>query len=179
MRQIADYLYNHFDNDIDRLIGSAFFVNQPAVFTYANSPSPLVSQLSPLSLLRFGCGQCCCFASVQIGILEQMRCDRTGKPYRATRVCVPGHVITAVEFDGRWVVLDPSLGRFYFLPGDRALATMEQLLADPSIAGRSGHHLESFHAKGAAKPDTPHYYPAGVTIWPPGAPADVLPPDLI
>ncbi len=174
LQQIAAYLYDLFDNDIDRLLGSTLFVNQPAVFTYANAPSPLVSQLSPLSLLRFGSGQCCCFAAVQIGILEQMRCDLTGRLYRATRVGVPGHVITAVEFGNNLVALDPSLGRFYYLPGDRELASMAQILADPSITARAGNHLEHFYAKGAAKPDTPFYYPPGQTIWPPGAPDERL-----
>ncbi|MCW8129005.1 MAG: hypothetical protein KIS92_01345 [Planctomycetota bacterium] len=172
LRRIAEFVYARFENDVDRLLGALFFVHQPAVMTYANRPSELAGSLGALSVLRMGCGQCCCFAAALCGVVERMPCEETGRTYRATRVCVPGHVTTVVEYRGKRVHLDPSLGRFYYLRDDRTLASMEDLLADPSLAARAGRHLDAFHRKAALNPEAPTYYPPERGVWPHGAPAE-------
>lgn len=172
LQRIADWLYARFDNDTDRLLGANFFVHQTAVMTYANVPTSLSTQLSSLSILRFGSGQCCAFAAALVGLVEKMKCEATGKPYRATRVGIPGHITTVVEFGGKWVHLDPSVGRFYYLRDDRTLASMEDILADPTLAARAGKYLEEFHRKGSEAPDNPTFYRPELGVWPPGAPME-------
>lgn len=172
LQRIADYIYSRYENDTDRLLGANFFVHQPAVMTYANSPTTLAGALSPLSILRLGAAQCCCFAAALAGVIEKMRCEETGKPYRATRVGVPGHVTTVVEFRGKRVHLDPSVGRFYYLRDNRTLASMEDLLADPALASRAGRHLEAFHKKASEDADAPTFYRPERGVWPQGAPAE-------
>ena len=172
LAKIAAFIYARYDSDVDRLLGATFFIHQTAVMTYANSPSELVSSLGALSVLRFGSGQCCCSAAALVGVLEKMNCEATGRPYRATRVCIPGHVTTVAEFGGKRVHLDPSVGRFYFLRDNRTLASMEELLAEPELARRAGAHLEELHRKAAQSPGMPTYYGPDHGIWPPGAPAE-------
>ena len=172
LQRIADYIYARYDNDVDRLLGATFFVHQPAVITYVNKTSDIVSALNPLSVLRFGGAQCCCSAAALLGLIEKMKCDDTGRPYRGTRVSIPGHVTTVIEYRGKRVHLDPSVGRFYFLRDNVTLASMEELLADPTLAGRAGLHLEEFHRKAAQCPDAPHFYRPDHGVWPNGAPAE-------
>ena len=61
------------------------FLHQTAVMTYANTSSAVVASLSPLSTIRFGSGQCCCFAAALLGLLEKMKCEATGRTYHAER----------------------------------------------------------------------------------------------
>ena len=172
LTEMARYIYSRYDNDIDRLLGANFFIHQTAVMTYANAPSGLVDGLNPLSVIRFGSGECCCFASALAGLAGKMNCEETGRTYRAARVGVPGHVTTVVEFRGKRVHLDPSVGRFYFLRDNLSLASMEELLADPALAARAGKYLEDFHRKAAQSPDTPYFQRPGAGVWPPGAPEE-------
>ncbi|MCZ7647132.1 MAG: hypothetical protein M5U26_18060 [Planctomycetota bacterium] len=170
LKRIADWIYARFETDTDRLLAANFFVHQTAVMRYANVPTALSTQLSSLSILRMGCGQCCAFAAALAGLLEHLRCEATGRTYRATRVGVPGHVTTVAEFGGKWVHLDPSVGRFYFLRDDKTLASMEDLLADPSLAARAGKYLEAFHRKASEDPEAPIFYRPERGVWPSGAP---------
>jgi hypothetical protein len=172
LQRIADYIYARYDTDVDRLLGATYFIHQTAVMTYANAPSELVSSLGALSILRFGSAQCCCSAAALVGLLEKMKCDASGRPYRGTRVGIPGHVTTVVEFQGKRVHLDPSVGRFYFLRDNCTLASMEELLAEPELARRAGAHLEEFHRTAAQSPGMPVFYRPDCGIWPPGAPAE-------
>ncbi len=172
LQAMADYIYSRYDNDIDRLLGATFFIHQPAVITYSNKPSDLVSALGPLSVIRFGGAQCCCSAAALLGLIEKMKCDDTGRLYRGTRVSIPGHVTTVIEYRGKRVHLDPSVGRFYYLRDNRTLASMEDLLADPALAGRTGKHLEECHRTAAKSPDSPTFYRPDSGVWPTGAPAE-------
>jgi hypothetical protein len=171
LKQMADFIYQRFDNDVDRLIGATLFMHQKAVMAYAHVPSSLANSLNPLSIIRLGNAQCCCSASALLGLLEKMTCAATGKPYRGTRVNVPGHTTTIVEYLGRNVHLDPSIGRFYFLHDDKTLASIEEILAEPSLARRQSPYLEELYSN-AANSDAPTFYRSEKGIWPPGAPAE-------
>jgi hypothetical protein len=171
LQRMADYIYSRFDNDVDRLLGAMFFMHQGAVMSYAHVPTSLADKLGPLSIIRLGSAQCCCFASALLGLLEKLKCEATGKSYRGLRVNVPGHVTTVVEFGGKMVHLDGSLGRFYFLPDNRTLASIDELLADPALARQESPYLEEFFRKGAASSDVPTYSGIERGVWPPGAPA--------
>jgi hypothetical protein len=172
LQRMADYIYSSYDNDVDRLLGATLFIHQTAVMTYANTSSAVVGSLGPLSVIRFGSAQCCCFAAALLGLLEKMKCEESGRPYRGTRVGIPGHVTTVVEFRGKLVHLDPSVGRFYFLRDNKTLASMDELLQDPTLAGRASPYLEVFHRKASTEPDTPMYYRPDRGIWPAGAPEE-------
>ena len=172
LKRMADYIYESYDNDVDRLLGANYFLHQPAVMTYANAPTKLATSMGPLSVIRFGNAQCCCFAAALVGLLRKLTCEETGRPYRATRVGIPGHVTTVAEYRGKWVHLDPSVGRIYFLRDNKTLASMEDLLKDPELAGRAGKYLEAFHRKGSESPDAPVFNPPHSGVWPSGAPAE-------
>jgi hypothetical protein len=168
LSRIATFLHDLFDNENDRLLGATFFVHQPAGMVYSNLETQLVHQLTPLSLLRFGSAQCCCHAAVLMGIVEKMEINETGRCYRCRRIGLEGHVITAVDLDGRLALLDPSVGRFFYLWDDRTLATALEIAADLSLADRAGKGLRKYF-EGTARF---HYYGVGAGIWPPGAPAE-------
>ena len=168
LARIAEYLHDLFPEENDRLLGANFFVHQPAGMIYSNLETRLVHQISPLSLLRFGSAQCCCHAAVLCGILSHMRVGETKEFYRTRRIGLEGHVITAVDVDGRYVLLDPSVGRFFYLWDDKTLATAEDIAADLTLADRSGKDLRKYF-EGAARFA---YYGCGVIPWPPGAPRE-------
>jgi hypothetical protein len=171
LKEIADYIYSRFDNDLDRLLGATMFVHQPAVIRYAHVPTQLAGCLSPLSIMRMGNAMCSSQAEALCGIIEKMKCEATGKTYRARTVTFFAHVVTVAEFKGRWVHLDGSLGRFYFLPGNTELATMEELIAKPELGGQQSGNLEEMFRKTAGS-DLPFYSYTNPGVWPPGAPVE-------
>jgi hypothetical protein len=171
LKEMADFIYSKFDNDLDRLLGAAMFVHQPAVVRYAHVPTCLAGCLSPLSIIRLGNAMCSSQADALSGLLEKMKCEGTGKTYRTGTATFFAHVVSAVEFNGKWVHLDASLGRFYFLPGNTELASMEELIANPGLGGQQSGILEEMFRK-SANSDLPFYHSTNTGVWPPGAPAE-------
>jgi hypothetical protein len=171
LSEIAAYIYSKFDNDLDRLLGATMFVHQPAVVRYAHVPSCLAGHLSPLSIIRLGNAMCSSQADALCGVIEKMKCEATGKTYRAGAVTFFAHVVSVVEFRGKWVHLDASLGRFYFLPGNKELASMEELIADPALGRQQSEILEEMFRKSAGS-DLPFYQNTNTGVWPAGAPAE-------
>jgi hypothetical protein len=100
-----------------------------------------------------------------------MKCEATGKTYRAGTVTYFAHVVTVVEFKGKWVHLDGSLGRFYFLPGNIELCSMEELIANPALGQQQSGIFEELFRKSAGS-DLPFYQHTNSGIWPPGAPVE-------
>jgi len=170
LQQMADFIYSRYDTDLDRLLGATMFMHQHAVIAYAHAPSGITAVMSPLSIIRMGNTICSMQAEAMIGLLRKMKCAATGKPYHARAVTFFAHVAAAVEFGGKWVHLDPSLGRFHFLPGNKVLASMEELIANPELARPQSDNLVEMLKKTAG--DLPFYSDASHGIWPPGAPEE-------
>jgi len=168
LQRIADYIHDLFETDNDRLAGVVHFVNQPAVVNYSFANTRLATWLSPLSLMRLGGGQCCCFSNTVLGVCEKMRCDATGKPYRGWRIAVPGHVMTEVMLGEKVVLLDGSAGKFYYLRDNKRLGSHAELCADLDMVNRAGNGLVTFF-KG---PETSRGYLTSRTAWPNGAPIE-------
>jgi hypothetical protein len=168
LARIAKYLHDLFDEDNDRLVGATLFVHQRGVMVYSNIETQIVHLLNPLSILRFGSAQCCCHAAVLLGILEKMEIGDTGRRWTGHRIGCEGHVITVVHQDGRHVLLDPSVGRFYYLWDDRTLASPEDVAADLRLADRAGKHLRKYF-EGMARFT---YYGCCRGNWPAGAPRE-------
>ena len=171
LQRMADYIYDCYDNDLDRLLGATMFIHQRALVAYAHVPTSLATRMSPLSIIRLGNAQCGSQAEALCGILEKMRCAATGKPYRTRNVTYFAHVVAVAEFGGKWVHLDPSLGRYYFLPGNTILASMEELIAEPALATEQSPYLVEMLRK-TQKTDMPFYGHTESGIWPPGAPEE-------
>ena len=171
LKRMAGYVYSRYDNDLDRLLGASMFLHQHALIRYAHVPSCLASRMSPLSIIRLGNAMCGNQNEALCGLLEKMICAATGKPYRTRTVTYHAHVVTVAEFGGKWVQLDASLGRFYFLPGNTVLASMEELIADPALAARESPYIEEMLRKSQGT-DLPFYGHTECGVWPPGAPAE-------
>ncbi len=168
LQKIADWIYGLYTTDQDRLAGVVHFINQPAVVNYSFANTRLAGSLSPLSMLRLGGGQCCCFSNAVLGVCEKMKCDLTGKPYRGWRWTIPGHVMTVVLLGDREVLLDGSAGRFYYTADNRHLAGPSELRADHSLVERAGNDLARFFPKHTAG----RSYMTHRTAWPNGAPIE-------
>ena len=56
----------------------------------------------------------------------------------------PGHTMTAVRLYDACVVLDPGLGNLFYVEDNSRLATVEELLEKPELAGRSSPHAEHY-----------------------------------
>jgi hypothetical protein len=171
LQRIADYIFSRYDNDLDRLLGATFFIHQHALVAYAHVPTSIATRMSPLSIIRLGNAQCGSQNEALCGLLEKMICSATKAPYRTRTVTYFAHVVAVAEFDGKWVQLDASLGRFYFLPGNTVLASMEELIANPSLAEVESPHIIEMLRK-SQNSDLPFYAHTETGIWPPGAPEE-------
>ena len=169
MQTIADWLCSLYDNDIDRVIGSTFFMSQQAVYVYASRRAHFASLLDPLSNLRLGGGMCGEFARPHVGVLSRMTSAGTGNRFCARKVNLGGggHALTTVRLFDRWVLLDPTPPnvKAFFHRDHRTLASGQDLQCDPTLITYNGSIL--------TMPDGPLVQSAaGGTTWPDGAPAE-------
>ncbi|MHC4984785.1 MAG: DOMON domain-containing protein [Planctomycetota bacterium] len=166
MQAIADWLCSLYDNDIDRVIGSTFFMSQQAVYVYASRRAHFAALLDPLSNLRLGGGMCGEFARPHVGVLSRMTSATTGERFRARKANIGGHALTAVRMFDRWVLLDPTPPnvKAFFRRDHQTLASGQDLRADPELIAYNGSTL--------TVPANPVLSVACGTTWPDGAPAE-------
>jgi len=141
VQQIADWLYDRFDTDLDRMLGATFFVHQRTVTCHAGFLTRL-GPLSPLSILRGGGGLCDNRAKTLAGILSRMKRETSDRPYQGRCLGLKGHVVCAVasvpepESEADYWVLDPDVGVFYFTWDNTRFATLGELRRDRGLSYR-------------------------------------------
>ena len=170
MQKIADWLCLLYDNDIDRVIGSTFFMSQQAVYVYTSRRAHFAMLLDSLSNLRLGGGMCGEFGRSHVGLLSHMTSVNNVNRFRARKinVGVGGHSLTAVWMFDRWVLLDPTTPnvKAFFHRDHRTLASGQDLQHDPSLISYNGSTLMIF-----ANALLVQSVACGTT-WPDGAPAE-------
>lgn len=174
MQQIADWLYDRFDNDIDRLLGTMFFVHQRSVTRH----SRIKKGINPLSVLRSGGGLDDDRVWAMAGILSKMKQDATGEPYRSHCLSTGGHVVLGVEPGaesgdiGDSYVFDPAVGVFHYAADNTRLATLDELRKDRQLSARM-HFFNTRHGKEFyfQNDQIGSYQGEQRRIWPAGAPA--------
>jgi len=173
MQRIADYIYGKFNNDIDRLIGLNYLVHIPAFMTYAQTSSFVEDSYNPLSILRHNISMCGSSADVLQGLVEKLRMHNSKRCFTAVGLnmsCLngEGHCIIVVNYKGKKIPLDPSIGRIIFNRDNSCLASIEEIVADPELVDRQINYYS-------------HYYPSmenlsygtyGKVVWPENAPAE-------
>ncbi len=169
LQKIADYIYGLFDNDNDRLAAVPHFMNQRDVMNYSHSNNSLSGFLSPLSAIRVGGGICSTYSAVVLGICEKMKCDATGENYRGWTINFPGHVMTVVQKGEQEVLLDGSIGRFYYKKDNKTLAGPADLCKDHDIVERAGKGLVKYFP---TMDRHRCYLPPAQVAWPQGAPIE-------
>ena len=169
MQTIADWLCSLYDNDVDRVIGSTFFMSQQAVYVYASRRAHFAALLGPLSNLRLGGGMCGEFARPHVGVLSGMTSVATGDRFRARKVNLGGggHALTTVQLLDRWVLLDPTPPnvKAFFLRDHQTLASGQDLQHDPTLITYNGSTL-------TVPPGPLIQSVACGTTWPDGAPSE-------
>ena len=139
LKKIAEFIHKNYDNDIDRLLGANMLLHDPAFMTYHASTSYVGGRLfSPLSIIRFGAGGCDTFSEALLGLVENLRIGKTKKCYTGRVLGLSGHIVTAVRYKGREIVLDPSMGTFFYRWDNKEPASVEELLHDPALVDRGG-----------------------------------------
>jgi len=135
LKKIADWLYGLFDNDCDRLLAATMFVHQRSITRHSghNPAGPS----GPLSLMRGGSCLCGDRANVLCGILSRMKCDRTGRPFETYVMGMHGHVVTAVAWEGDFIILDPDTATLFFSRDNSRPATLSELRSDESVVRRA------------------------------------------
>lgn len=168
MQKIANWLCSLYDNDIDRVIGSAFFMAQQAVYVYASRRAHFAALLDPLSNLRLGGGMCGEFGRAHVGLLTHMNSLTTGDRFRARKINVGGHALTTVWMFDRWVLLDPMTPnvKAFFHRDHQTLASGQDLRHDPTLITYNGSTTMIF-----ANPTLLQNVSCGTT-WPDGAPSE-------
>ena len=168
LQELADWLCLLYDNDIDRVVGSAFFMAQQAVYVYASRRAHFAILLDSLSNLRLGGGMCGEFGRSHAGLLSYMTSVITGNRFRARKINVGGHSLTAVNIFDRWVLLDPTTPnvKAFFHRDHQTLASGQDLRHDPTLITYNGSTLMIF-----ANPLLQQSVSCGTT-WPDGAPAE-------
>ena len=169
MQKIADWLCSLYDNDINRVIGSTFFMAQQAVYVYASGRAHFAALLDPLSNLRLGGGMCGEFGGAHVGLLSHMTSVTTGDRFRARKINMGGggHALTAVWMFDRWVLLDPTTPNIkaFFHRDHQTLASGQDLQRDPTLIPYNGSTL--------AVPTSPLLQSTSCgTTWPDGAPGE-------
>lgn len=169
MQTIADWLCSLYDNDIDRVIGSTFFMAQQAVYVYASRRAHFAALLDPLSNLRLGGGMCGEFSRAHVGVLSRMTSATTGDRFHARKVNLGGggHALTTVRMFDRWVLLDPTPPnvKAFFRRDNQTLASGQDLQLDETLIAYNGSTL--------IMPDCPLVQSVACgTTWPDGAPAE-------
>jgi len=173
LQRIADYVYRTFDNDTDRLIGANFLVHTPAFMTYAQTPSFVEDLYNPLSVLRHGTAQCGAFADVLEGIVRKLRMQGSRRCFTTHGLnmhCLDGegHCIIVVHYRGKHIPLDPSIGRIFFNRDNTALASVEELVADPELVDRQTNMYSKYYPCA----QNLSFSSPGRVIWPENAPAE-------
>lgn len=138
MNQIADFLSNLFDNDIDRLLGATMFLHQRSVMTHSAALNG-IGILNPLSMLRLGGSACGNRSVLLIDLLQRMRSDQSSDGFEAYYLTLTGHTVATVLMDGRQVMLDADNGLFYYTMDNNRLASLEEMSEDSRIPFRSFH----------------------------------------
>jgi hypothetical protein len=129
LKEVADYLYDLFPDEIAFLLGAAFFVNQVNVNDFTSTNAFCESAYGPQSALRVGSGQCGSFANILNAIVVQL-CDDTGNQIFPTvyRVGVNHHVISCIiNHEGKRTFIDPSQGFIYWNSTKQRPATIEEI----------------------------------------------------
>ena len=167
MQKLADWICSLYDNDIDRAIGSTFFMSQQAVYVYASRRAHFAILLDPLSNLRLGGGMCGEFGRSHVGLLSHMTSVETGRRFQARKINVGGHALTTVRMFDRWILLDPTTPnvKAFFHRDHMTLASGQDLRHDPSLISYNGSTTMIF-----ANSTLVQSVSCGTT-WPDGAPA--------
>lgn len=177
LREMADWLFGLFDNDIDRMLGATFFVHQRPVTCHSGFLSHM-GPMGPLSVVRRGGGLCDSRARSLAGILSQMTRQETGEPYRCQHLGLKGHVVCAVaavaEPEGpadHWV-LDPDVGLFHFARDNTRFATLDELRRDRWLSYRMNFNYVRHSHEFYFNADHQFTYEwKHEPVWPPDAPA--------
>ncbi|MHC4887077.1 MAG: hypothetical protein ACYTGH_18525, partial [Planctomycetota bacterium] len=100
----------------------------------------LTSRLHPLAILRIGGGMCADHGTAIVGILREMTCLATGKPFQAKRLGAHAHSLAAVWMEDRWVLLDgtPNSWKAFFRRDNCALAGIDEVGRDPALTHHNG-----------------------------------------
>lgn len=140
-----------FEGRDDRLAALTLMVNDPAVFI---SSAALESRTRlPEGILASGGGMCRAASVLLAGLVsglpgEEPAClIHVGSPGPDSGL--PSHYFAGARRDGRVVPLDAELGRF-FLNGGGALASLDEIVADPALAEASGSGLSAWFKQPAA-----------------------------
>jgi len=135
---MAQYVYDAYDNDGDRLLGMLFFAGQPALIRAHPAYDWRTSdRLENMTLLRFGSGYCGHMARVMALILNKMPCEETGQPHRARKFGIGGHGLVFVEYRGDYAILDSKHVTLYYRLDNTDLATLKELREQPEIGRRA------------------------------------------
>ncbi|MFH1070591.1 MAG: hypothetical protein V1794_13325, partial [Candidatus Glassbacteria bacterium] len=63
---------------------------------------------------------------------------------KARRRGLTGHVVPEVWFDGKWNYVDTDMFGYVYLTDDKAIASVDELLANPELFARSGRRPDPF-----------------------------------
>jgi len=162
--RIAEFCRSLFEEETDRLLAALMLANSPVFTNHAAPFTSMEYELTPLSALRLGAGDCYSRATVLAGIISRMA-DDSGDYHEAYPMLVLGHVITSVKTGWGWVPLDPSFGHFYYTRDNTRLATAEELSRDLELVDR----VDPQRRCEFLYPETHARFHFGRIVYPPGA----------
>ncbi|HLA38381.1 MAG TPA: hypothetical protein VJ417_00210 [Candidatus Glassbacteria bacterium] len=64
---------------------------------------------------------------------------------KARRRGCTGHVVPEIWFDGKWNYVDTDMFGYVYLPDDKAIASVDELVANPHLFERSGRRPDPFY----------------------------------
>lgn len=164
-RQLAQWVENNFDNDIDRMCGASLFIHQKVFAMHCGPLTKMHNNFSPESAMRLNGGHCYSRALSLAGVMKEIHYVdpvRKNQKFDATIVFVLGHVIVRILEDDSSYLFDPTFGSFYFSFNNKRLATEEELGKDLTLADR--YMIDRY--KDFCSPESHAPSPVGNVNWP-------------
>jgi len=176
--QMARWIENTFDNDVDRVLGMFFLKLNPAVCRHASGGHRIVAGFNGLSLIRAnfagGSGNCGYNSVVFAVMASHLRLDgQPNEPFVAHTGAVWGHVISGFAWHGSKVLIDADVGHFMLTEDGTDFATVDRFKEDARVlttagSGELGRYYTANEAairRATGLTDASH-----PCVFPPGAP---------
>jgi hypothetical protein len=153
LERLAAIISERFTTTEDRITAATLLLCQQGLMVSSGTGAKLTMQEGGLGSLRVGAAFCDAYGELLRDLLNRL-CDERGNPLRAVVVnFVPGEVNTfgwphhwcaGVAYRGGITIVDSELGVVYVNPEEGRLATLQELLDHPELAGLSSYGLHQY-----------------------------------
>ncbi len=124
-----------FSDPIDALCGISALIGSAAGILHSAPCSKVCGQIHPNDIFALGKGFCGDVANL-LGLMAEKIAPHYGLDWKSYYVDLAGHVVCAIEWDKKFYILDPMVGKFFYTLDNTRLATLDEMCKIPEITYR-------------------------------------------